>query len=90
MILDKITPSISQRKFYEKTDKRLYAPNIISFLTQCSETLIWVGTEFKLQTTQIKKSYSQSVIRKQALQGIFLSQPHLSYDNSPGWFLPFE
>lgn len=87
MILDKITPPISQRKFYEKTDKRLYAPNIISFLTRCSETLVWVDT-VKLQINQ--KEPLQSVIRKQALQGVFLSQPHLSYDNSPGWFLPFE
>lgn len=48
-------------------DKRPYTPSIITFLTQCSETLMRVGTEFKLQITQIKKSYSQSVIRKQAL-----------------------
>lgn len=48
-------------------DKRPYTPSIITSLTQCSEMLIRIGTEFKLQIIQLKESYSQSVIRKQAL-----------------------
>ena len=84
------SPICQSKTILREDDKIPFSPSIIASLTLNSETLIRAGTEFKLQITQIKKSYSQSVIRKQALQGVFLSQTRLSYDNSPGWFLPFE
>lgn len=61
------SPILQPKTILREEDKRPYTPSIITSLTQCSETLIRVGTEFKLQITQIKKSYSQSVIRRQAL-----------------------